>query len=187
MKRLEKKERRGLVREEFRHHPSFTDEELAVKLAVSVATIRLDRQQLGIPQLRDRMEQAVQKVAEFPSDLRSDVKILDITPGEKGIAMVTTTDEMLNFSGFVPAERLYGMAAGLAEAVLEQPAGAAQVGNIKYKEPIGAGVQLIAKAKVVRMRGQRKYVWVFVMRNETEVFRAKFIMDMPYGREIDKK
>ena len=85
MKRLEKKERRGLVREEFRHHPSFTDEELAVKLAVSVATIRLDRQQLGIPQLRDRMEQAVQKVAEFPSDLRSDVKILDITPGEKGI------------------------------------------------------------------------------------------------------
>ena len=163
---------------------SLTDQDLSEILGVSVATVRLDRQTLGIPQLRDRMQKMAQDVSSQPMDLRSDVQILDLTPGEKGIALMTTTDSMLNSAGFIPAERLYGMAAGLAEAVVNKPFESTQVGNIKYKKPIGAGAALIARARVIRMRGQRQYVWVFITDRDSEVFRAKFIMNILADRGV---
>ena len=41
--------------------PFVTDEELAAQLEVSIQTIRLDRMELGIPELRERTRQAAQE------------------------------------------------------------------------------------------------------------------------------
>ena len=67
----EKKRRRQetLVRA-VRKEPFLTDEALAKKLAVSVQTVRLDRTELGIPELRARVrmlaENAREKVRAIP-------------------------------------------------------------------------------------------------------------------------
>ena len=83
MKRLSKEERHQIMIRELRKKPFLTDQDLSEILGVSVATVRLDRQTLGIPQLRDRMQKMAQDVSSQPMDLRSDVQIIDLTPGEK--------------------------------------------------------------------------------------------------------
>ena len=55
MARVKKKERQQLLVEKVKEKPFLTDEELAKALSVSVQTIRLDRLELGIPELRGRI------------------------------------------------------------------------------------------------------------------------------------
>ena len=50
------------------------------------------------------------------------------------------------------------------------------VANVKYKVPVTVGEKLIAKAEVVKQRGNKFFVWVKIRNAEQEVFRAKFIM-----------
>ena len=60
MARVKKKERQQLLLQQVKEKPFLTDEELAQKLGVSVQTIRLDRLELGISELRGR----IRKMAE---------------------------------------------------------------------------------------------------------------------------
>ena len=60
MARVKKKIRQELLIEKVKNKPFLTDEELAKQLDVSVQTIRLDRLELGIPELRGR----IRKMAE---------------------------------------------------------------------------------------------------------------------------
>ena len=53
---LTKKERHYTLVENIKKDPFLTDEEIASKLSVSVPTIRLDRLELGIPELRERIK-----------------------------------------------------------------------------------------------------------------------------------
>src|SRR5690625_3472841 len=54
--RLSKDKRQHLLQETIRKTPFVTDEELAKKFSVSIQTIRLDRMELSIPELRERIK-----------------------------------------------------------------------------------------------------------------------------------
>ena len=56
MGRLKKQERQKQLAEKLNITPIVTDEELALHFSVSVPTIRLDRLELGIPELRERIK-----------------------------------------------------------------------------------------------------------------------------------
>ena len=58
-RKWEKEERREAITDVIRQNPCFTDEDLAKRFSVSAATIRLDRQMLGIPQMRKRIEKEI--------------------------------------------------------------------------------------------------------------------------------
>ena len=60
-----KEERRKNIHEAVRQNPMLTDSELANLFSVSQATIRLDRQALGIPEMRKRIKNAIQKNAKI--------------------------------------------------------------------------------------------------------------------------
>lgn len=89
---------------------------------------------------------------------------------------------MTGADGIVPAEKLYGISAELAQTVVDQPFAPTQVGNIKYKTPCGSGAQLAVRAKVVRMHGSKQYIYVQIITKDIEIFRAKFIMNVA-GRD----
>ena len=55
-------------------------------------------------------------------------------------------------------------------------------GNIKYKNPVGSGTNLVAKAEIVRRRGNKFFIWVIIRDKIKEVFRAKFIMESVENR-----
>ena len=47
---------------------------------------------------------------------------------------------------------------------------------MKYKVPIRKGDTVIAHAEIVKVRGNKIFIWVKTLREGKEVFRAKFIV-----------
>ena len=104
-------------------------------------------------------------------------ELIDLTAGEQGLSILRTTDDMTDSSGYVEPQYLYAQADSLAKAVLGIPASLAGVGNIKCKNPVKADCNLVAKASVMRQRGEKYFIWVTIKDKVKEVFRAKFIME----------
>ncbi len=162
------------------NNPFCTDEQLAEELHVSVQTIRLDRSVLKIPELRVRTrnmaEAAQNKVRAIDS---KDIvgELLDLELNKSGISTLTISPQMvLDKTGVARGFYMFAMANTLALAVVDARAALTGVGNVKYKAPVYAGAVLVAKAEVVKRRGDKFFIWVFIKHNNEEVFRAKFII-----------
>lgn len=161
-------------------NPFLTDEQLALSLKVSVPTIRLDRLSKGIPELRERTrlmaEQAQNKLQAIASQ---DIvgELLDLDLGRSGISMMKVTPDMvMTKTGIARGHFMFAQANTLALAVVDAPAALTGIGNVKYKTPIYAGANLIARAEVIRKEADRYFIWVKIRNNNQEVFRAKFIV-----------
>ena len=175
-----KKIRQQLLEEQINAKPFLTDEELARLLQVSIQTVRLDRMELGIPELRERVrkmaEQAQTKVKALSSD---DVvgELIDLELGKSGISLLRITDDMvMEKTKVARGHYMYAQASTLALALIDAPLALTGVANIKYKRPVHAGDKLIAKAEIVKERGNKFFVWVKTRNGSEEVFRAKFIV-----------
>lgn len=179
MSRIKKEERQQLLKEKLNSAPFTTDEELATYFGVSVPTIRLDRIVLGIPELRERMKAMVkrQESDKLLSSMEGLGDVIDLTHGESGISVMKTTADMVDATGYVESHYLFAQADALAKAVLGTRHIIAGVGNIKYKSPVKANVNLVAKAEIVRKRDEKFFIWVTIKDKTKEVFRAKFIME----------
>lgn len=180
MARIQKRIRQDKLRDILRSSPFLTDEELANALEVSVQTIRLDRLELGIPELRERIklmaEEAQTKLKAIASE---DVigELIDLDLGKSGISILTVTPEMvLEKTQVARAHYIYAQANSLALAVIDAPAAVTGIANIKYKISVHLGEKLVAKAEVIKKRGNKYFVWVKTRNDIQEVFRAKFIM-----------
>lgn len=175
-----KKERQLLLTEKVKQDPFLTDEELAEQLNVSIPTIRLDRLELGIPELRERIKNVAEKNHSKVKTIKGNEMIgelLDITLGERAIS-VLETDETMVFekTRVVRGHYIYSLAESLAISVIDADAALVGVANIKYKTPVHAGCKIIAKAEVRGTRGNRYMVWVKIFEKQVEVFRGKFIL-----------
>ena len=157
-----------------------TDEELAVQLGVCIQTIRLDRMELGIPELRERTRQVAQMAHANPIAIaRQDMtgEILDLELGKTGIStLVVTSDMVFEKTHVARGHHIFAQANSLALAVMDAPAAVTGVANIKFKAPVREGEKLVAKAEVVRTRANKNFIWVKTRSGMQEVFRAKFIM-----------
>ncbi|MDU2065615.1 MAG: transcription factor FapR [Sporomusaceae bacterium] len=160
--------------------PFLKDEDLARLLGVSVQTIRLDRLELGIPELRERIRQmAHQAQGKVKSIASAEVvgELIDLELGKNGISLMTVTDDMVfEKTRVARGHYIYAQANSLALAVLDVPVAVTGVANIKYKVPIHVGDKLVAKAEVIKKRGNKFFIWVKTRNDNREVFRAKFIM-----------
>lgn len=180
MAAAKKKIRQQLLAEQIAAKPFLTDEELAKFLQVSIQTIRLDRLEMDIPELRERIrkmaEQAQTKVKALAS---GDVvgEIIDLELGRSGISLLRITDDMvMEKTKIARGHYMYAQASTLAMAIIDAPIALTGVANMKYKVPVRAGDKLIAKAEIVKERGNKFFVWVKTKCGSDEVFRAKFIM-----------
>ncbi len=179
MSRLKKEERQVQLKNKINKTPFITDEELAAFFEVSVPTIRLDRLKMGIPELRERIKAMAKQHSQEDESIEIIGELIDLEPGKQGISILKTTVEMIDSSGFVDPQYLYAQAYSLARVTIDTPIATAGVGNIKYKLPIKDGCKLVAKAEVVRQRGKKYFVWVFIKDKDRdkEIFRAKFIIE----------
>ena len=90
--------------------------------------------------------------------------------------MTVTEDMVFEKTKVARGYHVFSQANSLALAVIDAPAAVTGVANIKYKIPIEVGEKLIAKAEIVKRRGNKYFVWVKIKNACQEVFRAKFIM-----------
>jgi len=175
-----KKERQHVLWEKIKNDPFLTDEELAEILSVSVPTIRLDRLELGIPELRERIKNVAEENYSKVKTIKSKEivgELLDIKLGERGISILETNESMVfEKARVVRGHFVYSFAESIAIAVIDADVALVGVANIKYKIPVYAGSKLIAKAEVRTIRGNNYIVWVKIFEKQNEVFRGKFIL-----------
>ena len=180
MIREKKRIRQSLLIDYMKTKPFFTDEDLAKLLNVSIQTIRLDRLELGIPELRERIKklaEATQKKVKSISSREVSGELLDLELGKSGISLLNVTEDMVfETSRVAKGEYMFAQANSLALALIDAPMAITGVANIKYKAPVHVGDKLVAKAELKHRRGNKFFVWVKIKNGTKEVFRAKFIL-----------
>ncbi len=177
---LVKRERQQILSDKIKQNPFLTDEELSELFAVSVPTIRLDRLEMGIPELRERIKNVAEQNHSKVKSLQSKEiigELIDISLGKSGVS-IFETDRTMSFekTKIIRGHFIYSLAESLAIAVIDADVALVGVANIKYKTPVYAGSKLIAKAEVKRVRGSNYIVWVKIYEKQVEVFRGKFIL-----------
>lgn len=191
-KQLNKKQRQAELVSQIRSNPFLTDEDLADLYNVSIQTIRLDRLELGIPELRRRTRKLAQKAySNLKAIGEGEIvgELLDLKLGESALSLLETTDEMVfSKTKIVRGHYMFAQANSLALAVIDAEVALTGVANVKYKLPIFVGDKLLAKAEVTRQRGNKHFVAVRTKVGDTEVFRAKFIMVAlnKMGQEVEE-
>lgn len=180
MVRLKKKARQQELADNLKEKPFLTDEELARMFQVSIQTIRLDRLALGIPELRERIKKMAENAQHKVKSISCEEvvgELIDLELGKSGISLLKITEDMVfERTQVARGHYVFSQANSLALAVIDAPSAVTGVANIKYKVPIHIGDKLIAKAEIIRKRGNKYFIWVKTRNEEQEVFRAKFIM-----------
>ncbi|QIA26907.1 transcription factor FapR [Thermaerobacter sp. PB12/4term] len=167
-------------------NPFLTDEELAERFHVSVATIRLDRMRLGIPAVRERVRAVAERVHGRVRALPLQEivgELVDLELGKFGISILQTTPEMaFARTRLVRSQYILAQADSLALAVVDAELACISVANIKYKKPVQVGQRLVARAVVLRHRRDGEPVVLVQTRAGDEtVFRGKFVVQVLAG------
>ncbi len=176
-----KRERQIKLSEMLNNDPFLTDEELAELLEVSVPTVRLDRLEMGVPELRQRIKEMASKNYDKLRTLNAEEvigEIVELSLGESAISILDTTDRMVfSQSKVVRGHYIYSMAESIAIAVIDADVALVGIANIKYKQPVYAGSKLVARVTIKQKRPQGRYiVWVMIYNKQVEVFRGKFLL-----------
>ncbi|WP_090552204.1 transcription factor FapR [Natronincola ferrireducens] len=178
--RSSKSNRQKRLIELIKEEPFLTDEDLSTKFNVSIQTIRLDRLELGIPELRERIKNVAEKnYKKVRSIVGTEIvgELIDLNLGESGISVLeTTTDMAFSKNNIVRGHHIFSQAESLAMAVIDAEVALTGVSNIKYLNPVKAGDKAVAKAEVVRVRGNNHFVHVRIKVDQIQVFRGKFIL-----------
>jgi acyl-coenzyme A thioesterase PaaI-like protein len=189
-KGMSKKERQKDLLEKLHADPFVTDEELSEAFSVSIQTIRLDRLELGIPELRERIKNVAENNHSKVKSIHGKEivgELIDLELGKSGMSILET-DSSFAFekTDVVKGHHIFAQAESIAIAVIDANVALIGVANIKYKNPVFAGDKLIAKAEVTRTRGNRYFVWVFIKVKQVEVFRGKFLL-VSFSNENSKE
>ncbi|MBA4538108.1 transcription factor FapR [Bacillus aquiflavi] len=152
--RRTKKQRQKLLAETIKENPFVTDEELADFFSVSVQTIRLDRLELSIPELRERIKNVAEK--KFADEVRSlpidEIigEIIDIDLDKSAISIFDVKKEhVFKRNKIARGHHLFAQANSLAVAIINDEFALTAKANIQFTKSVKENDRVIAKAKVV--------------------------------------
>ena len=151
--KLKKEERQQLLVEKIEKTPFITDEELANYFNVSVQTIRLDRLELSIPEVRERIKSlATNQWNETVKSLPLDEvigDIIDLELDKRAISIMTIQREQIfSRNKIARGHHLFAQANSLAVAVIDDELALTRKAEIKFKRQVRLGEQVVAKAEV---------------------------------------
>jgi len=151
--RMKKEQRQEQLQETIQTTPFITDEELAKKFQVSIQTIRLDRLELAIPELRERIKHVAtnqwnETVKSLPLDeVIGD--IIDLELDERAISIMSIQSEhVFSRNKIARGHHLFAQANSLAVAVIDDQLALTKNASIHFKRQVKLGEQVVAKAKV---------------------------------------
>ncbi|AYV65973.1 MULTISPECIES: transcription factor FapR [Niallia] len=178
-----KRERQELLVETIKETPFITDEELAEKFSVSVQTIRLDRLELSIPELRERIKNVAKQ------SLEDEVKalpieevigeIIDMELDSSAISIFEVKEEhVFKRNGIARGHHLFAQANSLAVALINDELALTAKASIHFTRSVKLGERIIAKAKVKHIDSitGRTTVEVNSYVNTELVFKGEFDM-----------
>ena len=189
MLRRTKKERQRLLSETIADNPFVTDEQLATQFQVSVQTIRLDRMELAIPELRERIKDVASKTYEnevkaLPID-EVIGEIIDIELDNRALSIFDVKEEhVFQRNGIARGHHLFAQANSLAVAVIDDELALTVHSNITFVKPVRAGDRVITKAIVIGRdeKNHRTKVELTSTVNGETVFVGEFDMYRTKGK-----
>lgn len=182
IERLSKKDRHQQLIQLIDDNPFVTDRELTRQLKVSIQTIRLDRMELGIPELRERIKQMAEHSYDQVRSLSLDEvvgDVVDLQLDKSGISIFEIREEHV-FSKTLIARGHYvfAQANSLAVAVINDEIALTSSADIRFLRQVRLGEKCIAKAYVrsnAAQKGKAK-VEVFTYVADEMVFQGNFIV-----------
>ena len=181
--RMPKKERQLLLKKLVEQDPFLTDEDLSKRYDVSVQTIRLDRLECGIPELRKRLKRvASQSMAGEVKSLSSDEiigDIIDIELDKRALSIFDVTiDHVFQRNGIARGHHLFAQANSLAVAVMDEDLALTVKSTIDFLKPVKAGDRVIARAEVKTASNMENRTLVEVVSKvgDVVVFTGQFYM-----------
>lgn len=186
MKRT-KRERQALLTETIKENPFITDEDLAEKFSVSVQTIRLDRLELSIPELRERIKHVAER--SFEDEVRSlpidEIigEIIDMELDQSAISILDIKKEhVFKRNQIARGHHLFAQANSLAVAVINDELALTAKANIRFTRSVKESERVVAKAKVLNIDEEKGRTLVevtsfvgneIVFKGDFEMYRSK--------------
>lgn len=182
IERLPKRARQQQLVKLIEENPFVTDQELTRLLKVSIQTIRLDRMELGIPELRERMklmaERSYDQVRSLP--LHEVIgEIVDLQLDKSGISIFEIKEEhVFSRTGIARGHHVFAQANSLAVAVINDEIALTFSADIRFIRSVHLGEKCIAKAYVRPSSGNKAKakVEVFTYVGEEMVFQGNFVI-----------
>lgn len=150
---------------------------------MSVQTVRLDRLECGIPELRERLKSvASQHMKETVKSLQTEEifgEIIDVELDDKALSIFDVTDDhVFKHSGIARGHHLFAQANSLAVAVLDDDLALTVRSSLHFAKPVKAGDRVVARAVVRQETLKNKSTVVDVISTvESEpVFSGEFLM-----------
>jgi len=183
--RKPKKERQILLKETIEKQPFITDEALAKLFQVSIQTIRLDRMELNIPELRERIKSVAasnwnETVKALPLE-EVIGEIIDLELDKRAISILDITKEhVFSRNKIARGHHLFAQANSLAVAVINDDLALTAKAEIKFTRQVVEGERVIAKARVIdeenKDKTNRTTVEVESFVENEKVFSGQFVM-----------
>lgn len=180
MTRHHKHERHEVLRELIRNNPFLTDGELAQNLRVSVSTVRLDRSELGIPELRERTRVVAHEAYDTLKSLGQQEligQLKDLIIGEKALSEMLIEESMvLSKARVARGHHLFAQANSLAIALVDADVAVTGSVNLKFIRPVHLGELVIAEARVLNRRTNKYKVEIVSRVEDDEVLHGEWVL-----------
>ncbi|MBW7473339.1 transcription factor FapR [Paenibacillus oenotherae] len=190
IERLPKRQRHQQLSRLIDENPFITDRELTRQLKVSIQTIRLDRMELAIPELRERLklmaERSYDAVRSLPlHEVIGD--IVDLQLDRSGISIFEIRAEhVFSRTGIARGHHVFAQANSLAVAVINEEIALTATADIRFVRSVKLGEKCIAKAYVRSISGERSKakVEVFSYVGDEMVFQGHFVIYRSTGETV---
>lgn len=184
--KLTKKERQKMLSNILDNNPLLTDRELAHRFKVSIQTIRLDRLEMGIPELRERTRTAASAYTRLKSvsegEVIGDLISLELDKYAESI-MITTQEMALQRSRIIRGHYLFAQANSLAVAVIDAKNALTGKCILDFHKTVHIGDKIRAIAEVKKKEKYKYNIIVEAYEDNQLVFSGDFIMFAK--REVD--
>ena len=178
--RQDRQTRRSRLQELLKEDPFLTDWQLAHELNVSVATIRLDRMALDIPELRERARSiAASTYSEVRALHGEEVigELVELSLGKSGISVLNVTDQMVFArNNILRGHFLFAQGNSLAVALVDSEVALTKNADVHFYQPVKLGDRVVAKATIDRVQGNRYYIVVVIHVHDEIVFRGEYVV-----------
>jgi acyl-coenzyme A thioesterase PaaI-like protein len=188
--KLSKRQRQPLLKEKIEENPFVTDDALAEEFNVSVQTVRLDRLELNIPEVRARIKYVAKQQYDTVKALTIEEvigEVIDLELDHHAISILDIKAEhVFSRTGIARGHHIFAQANSLAVAVIDDELALTAQANVSFKNQVNVGERVVAKAKVTKIHENRTFVEVHSYVEQELVFKGEFSMfrdDVSDGRE----
>ncbi|MDI9413734.1 MAG: transcription factor FapR [Bacillota bacterium] len=175
-----RQERRVALQTLLRKDPFMTDWQLADELDVSVATIRLDRMAMNIPELRERARTiAASTYSEVKAMQGEEVigELVEVNLGKDGTSVLNVEDQMVfERNRILRGHFLFAQGNSLAVSLVNSEFALTKKAEVHFNLPVIQGDRVVANAKVTSKQGNNFYVSVESFVHDKKVFRGEYVI-----------